>query len=298
MKELVGEKERQDIDRLVAKILRDLGDPEPPLRLELVRELLSLDLNYYSSTNIGLLAEIAHRVRVAGKRLAVKPGLMLEVIKKANLSGLWLPDNRHIYIDNDVPKPKHRWIEAHEITHSFVPWHSEFLLGDNELTLDPYFQEIIEAEANYGAGQLIFLGNNFANESRDYAPAFNSIKQLHTRYGNTLTSTFWRFVEERDPTTAAFGLISQHPHHADIGQGPNGEVIRKLVTTPAFRQRFPSVSAMDIYALVQRNASRKRGGPVVDGIDILFDITNSPVKFSLDGFSNTYQLLTYGCSIG
>ena len=40
---------RQKIDRRVDKILRDLGNPEPPLRLEDVRELLRLDLGYYQT---------------------------------------------------------------------------------------------------------------------------------------------------------------------------------------------------------------------------------------------------------
>jgi hypothetical protein len=296
LKELVGPKEQQDIERLVAKILRDLGQPEPPLRLELIRELLTLDLKYYSSTEVGPLAEVAHRIRVAGKRVFAKPGLLLEAVKKAKLSGLWLPDNRQIYIDQEVPEAKHRWIEAHEITHSFVPWHSKFLLGDDEFTLDPTCHAVIEAEANFGAGRMLFFGPQFASEARDCTPTFASIKSLGARYGNTLTSTFWRFVEDRDPTRAAFGLISQHPHYDDIGRGPNGESVHRFVTSLGFRQKFPKTSAMDVYAMVARNASWKRNGPVVNGTDVLLDASGAPVAFVLDGFSNTYQVLTYGCA--
>ena len=45
--------------------------------------------------------------------------------------------NARILIDETVPKPKHRWIEGHEVGHSVIPWHREFLFGDNEFTLDP-----------------------------------------------------------------------------------------------------------------------------------------------------------------
>lgn len=38
---------RQKIDKRVDKILHDLDMPEPPLRLDDVRELLRLDLGYY-----------------------------------------------------------------------------------------------------------------------------------------------------------------------------------------------------------------------------------------------------------
>lgn len=298
MKELVGAKEQRDIELLVAKIIRDLGDPEPPLRLELVRDLLTLDLSYYSSTDISPLAAFAHRIKVAGKQLVARPSLILDVVKKAKLSGLWLPDHRRIFIDQEVPVAKHRWIEAHEITHSFVPWHAEFLLGDDELTLDPTCRAVIEAEANFGAGRLIFFGDTFGKEARDCQPTFESIKLLKARYGNTLTSTFWRFVEDRDPDASIFGLISQHPHHADIGQGPNGEPVHRFVTSLGFRKRFPNVTPMDAYAVIQRNASRKRGGPVVGGTDVLIDADGAPVLFALDGFSNTYQLLTYGHCVG
>lgn len=294
MRELVGQKEQRDINQLVAKILRDLGNPDPPLRLELVRDLLALDLKYYSSTDVNPLAEFAHRIKVGGKQLVARPSLILDVVKKAKLSGLWLPDNRRIFIDQEVPAAKHRWIEAHEVTHSFVPWHREFLLGDDELTLDPTCHATIEAEANFGAGRLIFLGDQFHAEARDCAPNFESIKTLKHRYGNTLTSTFWRFVEDRDPEIAAFGLISQHPHHSDIGRGSNGEVIHRFVRSEGFCARFPNIEAADVYTLVERNASRSRGGPVVNGIDVLFDSDGSPKKFALDGFSNTYQVLTYG----
>lgn len=294
MKELVGNQEQRDIDKLVARILRDLGNPEPPLSLPQVRQLLALDLTYYSSADVGPLAEFAHRILVAGKQLVARPSLLLDVVKKAKLSGLWMPDNRQIYIDEEVPKPKHRWIEAHEITHSFIPWHAEFLLGDDELTLDPTCHAIIEAEANFGAGKLLFLGDRFSLEARDYAPEFKSISALKSRFGNTLTSTFWRFVEDRDPGSAAFGLISNHPKHSHIGGRDDGSPIHHFVTSEGFRLRFPAATPMDVYQLVRRNCTWRTRGPVVGGDDVLIDGAGNAVRFTLDGFSNTYQVLTYG----
>lgn len=294
MTELVGGRERKDIDVLVAKILRDLGNPEPPLRLELVRDLLALNLKYYSSTDVSPLAEFAHRIKVAGKQLIARPALILDVIQKAKLSGLWLPDERRIFIDKEVPTAKHRWIEAHEISHSLIPWHQEFLLGDDSLTLDPACHAIIEAEANYGAGKLIFLGDRFREDAKDCAGTFKSIKLLKDHYGNTLTSTFWRFVEERNPEDAVFGLISQHPLYDDIGQEPDGSPIHRFVTSAGFRARFPRVTALDVYRMISPNASRRRRGPVIDGFGTLMDHAGVPQSFVLDGFCNSYNVLTYG----
>jgi len=294
LRELVGQREQKEIDQLVDKILRDLGRPEPPLDLRMVRELLRLDRKYYSSTDIGPLAEFAHRIKVAGKRLAEDPLLILDVVKKAKLSGLWLPDDRKIFIDSEVPPLKHRWIEAHEIAHSFVPWHSEFLLGDNEVTLDPTCHETIEAEANFSAGRLLFFGPQFSTESKDFHQSFKSVQALKARFGNTLTSTFWRFVEDRDPSQATFGLISAHPHHSDIGPTADGTGIHHFITSLGFRQMFPGVTANQAYSLIQRNTSWKRKGPVVSGSDSLIDLRGEKRVIALDGFCNTHQVLTMG----
>jgi hypothetical protein len=293
LKALVGVREQRDIEKLVAKILRDLGNPDPPLNLQQVRELLSVDIKYYSSADVGLFKEFAHRIKIANKQLIARPGLLLDVLKKANLAGLWLPDNRRIFIDERQPKPKHRWIEAHEITHSYVPWHAEFLLGDDELTLNPECHEIIEAEANFGAGNLLFLGRRFAREARDMPDGFDAIKNLKTRYGNTLTSTFWRFVEDRTPDRTVFGLISRHPRHSFIGTADEGEDVHHFIGSKAFRERFSRTSASDIYAIVGRLATWKKAGPVFKGVEVLFDDNGQAKEFVFEGFCNSYDLLTY-----
>ena len=64
----LAQRTERDIDKRVSKLFKDLDDPEPPLRLELVREQLRLDLTYYSSSDQGVLAETIHRLTVAGKQ--------------------------------------------------------------------------------------------------------------------------------------------------------------------------------------------------------------------------------------
>ena len=59
--QVISKRASQDIDDVIDRILRDLGNPEPPLKLEDVRELLKLDLTYYSKTDLNLLDEMSHR---------------------------------------------------------------------------------------------------------------------------------------------------------------------------------------------------------------------------------------------
>lgn len=84
----LSERTAKDIDRRVAKILKDLDNPQPPLRLEDVRYLLELDLRYYSSANDGILRETLHRLTMSGKQLLNRPGLLVDAVKKFDLKAL------------------------------------------------------------------------------------------------------------------------------------------------------------------------------------------------------------------
>jgi hypothetical protein len=293
----VDEYSAEDIRTQVARVLRDLGNPEPPIRLEDVRDLLKLDLSYYSKTDLGLFDEFTHRVKVGGKRLFKKPGRMIEAVQKSGLRALLFQEDRRILIDDNVPLPKHRHIEAHEIVHDITPWHRDFLLGDNELTLNPQCHDIIEAEANYGAGQLLFLMERFAKEARDLELSWDSIQALKKRYGNTLTTTLWHIIKERNPSHPVVGLIGRHPLHPTIGAGPNGEDYRHFIPSHGFKTFFPHITAPDIYQIVASYVDYRRKGPTGEALEPLVDVNGNIWEFRFESFCNSYDLLTFGIAI-
>lgn len=290
----VGEFEARSIDQRIDRLLRDLGNPEPPLRIEHVLDLLKLDLHYYRAGDVGVFAEIAHRMKIASKQLVARPELALDALRKAKLSALWLPDAKRICIDDSIPKPKHRWIQGHEITHSITDWHQEFLFGDNESTLDPACHDQLEAEANYGAGRLLFLGDRFASEARDYGPTFQSIKMLKDRFGNTMNSTFWQMVEKRDFAYPVFGLVSQHPRYPHIGEGRDGRAWRDFPRSAAFRRMFSRFAPDHAFELIARHATYKQKGPVIEGTDVIVDDNGTTHEVRIEGFCNTYSVMTLG----
>ena len=55
-------KTMQDIDGRVERVIRGLGNPEPPLELSQVRELLKLDLAFYTADDPGIAREVISRV--------------------------------------------------------------------------------------------------------------------------------------------------------------------------------------------------------------------------------------------
>jgi hypothetical protein len=289
----IGQKEQQDIQRQVDKILHGLGNPEPPLDLREVRELLRLDRQYYNSRDTSALQEFVSKVRVGAKQLFLRPTLLLDVVRKADLSALWIPDRKRILIDSSTPKLKHRWFEAHEITHSYTEWHQMYLFGDSRKELDPACHEILEAEANYGAGQLLFLRDRFVREAMDMGISINTIRDLSKSFGNTITSSLWRYVEEVGRETPMIALVSGHPLHENINFDA-AQPCKHCVESDGFKRQFGNVSEGELYNHLRSYCSHGTRGPIGRGEVDLVDANGDKHRFIFESFSNTYECLTLG----
>lgn len=281
----------RDIDSQVEKLLRDLGNPQPPIRLEDVRKLLRLDLGYYSSTNDSWLQQKIHQMRVAGKQVVTQPSLILDVVRGLGLKGLLLPERRQVLLDEEFPKAKHRWNEAHEIAHDILDWHKGLAHGDPEHTLSPTCQETTEAEANYGAGRLLFAGQRFVDELRSAPLDLARIRSLHEPFGNSITSTLWRSVELS--LTPACGFVSAHPGAAL--DTPEKDV-RYFIRSPRFASEFAGVDCAAIWSFV-KNYCRGGRGPLGFASCRLHDLRGDPHEFHFETFYNGYDALTLGTHV-
>ena len=92
-----------DVDQQIDKVLRGLGNPEPPLDLRVVRELLRLDRNFYNSEDDGVLRETVSKLKIAGVQVLKRPSLLREAIQKFSLKALYLPDQKRILLDQALP---------------------------------------------------------------------------------------------------------------------------------------------------------------------------------------------------
>ena len=290
---IVDGHEAEDIRAQVAKLLRDLGNPEPPLRLETVRDRLGLDRQYYSSTDTSFVRETVHAIKVAGMQILRRPTLLFDAIRTASLKALWLPDAKRILIDSDLPELKHRWAEGHEVGHSLIPWHRQFLLGDAETELNPACHAVIEAEANFACGQLLFLQNRFVEEANDFPLTIESIKQLKLTFGNTYTSTLWRFVEEYLGPTPVVGVICCHPHRRGDDFDPD-QPCRYVVQSPLFRNQVSNVSEQRLFNAISGYCGRQRGGPLGQSEVVLKDVNDDTHVFQFETHFFHYQALTLG----
>jgi Zn-dependent peptidase ImmA (M78 family) len=291
----LGKRTVADIDGQVAKLLRGLGSPEPPINLHVVRDLLKLDRGYYSTTDNTLLKEVLSRLKVGGKQVLMRPTLLADAVRTLSLKALYLPDQKRILLDQNLPPLKHRWNEAHEIGHDLIPWHTGMMLGDTEQTLTPACHEIMEAEANYAAGQILFLGDRFRAEAEASTPSLELVRTLSKGFGNTMTSTLWRFAEQGHGGRPMVALVTGHPHPTK--RNPDFDPARPCrycVESRPFRERFGNLAEADLFAVIASYCGAQAGGSLGQAEVVLRDRNGDLHVFAFETFFNRYEALTLG----
>ncbi len=292
---LLSSKTAQDIDHRVERVLKGLGNPEPPLRLEDVRHLLKLDRRFYTAQDTSVAQEAISRIRVATIQIYQRPTLVLDAIKNFSLKALYLPDRKRILLDGDVPEKKHRWNEAHEIGHSLIPWHDDIMHGDNAHTVSTDCHEQVEAEANFAAGRMLFLQERFIEEARALEPTLATVRQLHGKFGNTLSTTLYRFVELVGQDLPIVGMITDHPHVSRRPANHNAsKPCRHFIQSPAFASRFGRMPEKDVFGAVVGYCGSQSGGPLGNSELILTDDNGDQHRFYFETFFNRYDALTLG----
>ncbi|MCB9858805.1 MAG: DUF955 domain-containing protein [Phycisphaerales bacterium] len=290
---IISQRTAQDIDKRIAKVLKDLDNPEPPLDLAAVRELLKLDLRYYSSGDGGILQEVIHQLRIGSQQVLAKPSRIIDAIRRRSLRALWVPERRRILIDNDLYELKKRWGEAHEISHSMIPHHQILTLGDPDHALQPGCRELLEAEANFGAGRLLFLQDRFADELLGNSISFDHIKKLGKTFGNTVTSTMWRTVETLE--MPAVGLVSVHPW---TRLQPAEEAFRHFIPNVSYAQQFSNVTGDEVFRMLARVVERRGCGKIGEEHVILEDVNGDKHVFLFECFATKYDTLSLGIHLG
>ena len=273
---------RAEIERIAAATLRDAGLTEPPLSVEELLQHVQLHRDYYDLANPGFLDRAKYKLRSRGHKL-------VDIIGKVRLQAVLLFDENRICIDQGLPKLKHPWASCHETGHRLLPWHKPFFFGDTAQTLDPAYQADLEAEANYAAGRLLFLGNRFTEETRDLAPSIEAIKSLAKRYRASLTATLRRYVEQ-GPDVAMAMLVSTPAWREQPDDQENRS--RHFVPSGRFSILFPETTAESLRAALDRNVAYRRGGMVGDFRLDLIDARGDRHELRAWSFNNQYYLLT------
>lgn len=234
-------------------------------------------------------------MRVGALQIFKRPTLLLEVVRALDLRGLYILDQKRILIDETQPAPKHRWLEAHEIGHSILPWHEDAMFGDSEHTILPNCHDAIEAEANYAAGRLLFLATRFDQEALGVAPSLAAVRDLKPKFGNTYTTTFWRCLEVWGREKPVVGLITGHPHRFKRATDFNPlKPCRYFIRLGMFRRQFANISEADLFNFVSSYCTPAKGGSLGAAECNLVDLGGNKVRFRFETFHFHYDVLTLG----
>jgi hypothetical protein len=270
---------RREIDKTVEETLKEAGLKEPPIRMDSLLEHLALYRDYYNLEEPGLWDEIKHKVIVHGRRLA----------KKIRLHALWFPDRSRIMVDRSLPARKREWASFHDITHSILDWHRAFFLGDTARTLNPDYQEMLEAEANYGASALMFGGRLFTQDALDTSPCWDSVLLLQKQYDKSLVTVLRRYIEHSHDIPMAMMVNTAWWDELPSDQE---NFVRHFVKSMRFEQVFGSVSPEAVLDSINANTSRRRGGPIGDFGLAIEDFKGQKHEFRVQSFYNTHYVLS------
>ena len=289
-----------DIAERVDRVLRKLGNPEPPLNLAAVRRLLGLELRFYPTEDKEFSMEAVSKIMVSTMHVFRRQLLLIEAIRRFDLSALYLSKWRSIFLDPRLPDKKHRWSEAHEIGHTLIPWHGNAAFGDNRQTLSPECRRRIESEANFAAGRLLFLGDRFVDEARSREPSIDTVLELHRLFGNSITSTFYRLVESASRGRPIVGLITRYPSVEPVDDNPELATRREhFVRSPTFARHFKGVQEDELFKQIAAYCKQDCwGGRLGESELVLADDNGVRQRFRFETFFNYYDALTLGVHVG
>jgi hypothetical protein len=126
---------------------------------------------------------------------------------KRILGALW---ERTVFVDLNEPEPRVLFTDAHEASHQMCEWHGPTLRLDAEETMYRELKAKVEAEANYGAAQLIFQGGRFHREALQNQLSIRTPIALKPQYGASFHATLHHYVEDH-PDPVALLIAGRYP---------------------------------------------------------------------------------------
>jgi hypothetical protein len=272
---------RTEIDRIAVKILKEARLIEPPIQIEHVLEHLKVHRKFYDLEDPTLRQRFAHKLRIGSQRI-------LQIARKIKLVAIWAPDEHEILVDQSQPAPKQLWASFHDATHGILPWHKEFFLGETAQTLEPYYQDLLEEDANYGASVLMF-GPRFTEEAINLPLGWGAIEQLKKTHNKSYVTVLRRYVEH-GPNQSLAGIIST----AHWRSKPDDQLTRcrHFVRSKEFAAMFPTVTGDDLCRSIDSNTLMRRGGPVGRFEIALRDVIGKNRTFLGESFYNGHYVLT------
>jgi uncharacterized protein DUF955 len=141
----------------------------------------------------------------------------LRFFHKASAKIIGILDRRShiIYVDPHAHDSRKLFVTYHEVTHSILGWQRIILTQEDEVTLSAECENLFEAEANYGAADILFQCDRFEKEARDYELSMESALYLSARYDASRHATLRRFTERNHRPCLLMVLTPTQREHSD-----------------------------------------------------------------------------------
>jgi len=141
----------------------------------------------------------------------------LHFFHKAVSKILGLLDRRThtIYVATYVHDSRKLFVTYHEVMHGVFAWQRIILTQEDEATLSAECEDLFEAEANYGAADILFQCERFEKEARDFELSLESALYLSNRYDASCHATLRRFVERNHRPCLLLVLTPTLREHPD-----------------------------------------------------------------------------------
>jgi hypothetical protein len=114
------------------------------------------------------------------------------------------------------------------------------------------------------------------------------VRAVATHFGNTITSTLWRVVE--NSPHLMFGLIGEHPRYPKDGEAE----IAYFIRSRQFERTFPHVIEADLFANLKTFCKYNKTGPLGSGELVLSNAAGERFVFVVESFCNKHHTLTLG----
>jgi hypothetical protein len=135
----------------------------------------------------------------------------------------------------------------------------------------------------------MFCGPRFTREALDTSADWQGLQLLKQRYGKSWQTTLRRFVERGHDH--AMAMMVSTPWWL-VKPDDQPERCRHFVGSRKFAERFSGVSKEDVLQEIDRNTSKRRGGPVGEFEFALEDANGGLHEFRAESFFNSHYLLT------
>jgi len=140
-----------------------------------------------------------------------------------------------VYVDPALYPTKHTFVTYHEVVHKTLSWQRVLYTSDDDFSLSSECRQVFESEANFGAAEILFQGEEFEKRAADYSVSIASALDLANQFEASAHSSIRRFVERNHYPCAVLVLKPTSRIHES---GLTSYVICYRIESPSFVLEF------------------------------------------------------------